>query len=124
MSETAGCFGFLRGRRSTKEVAVPLEAQQPPRHHGGGEVVSDRVVVPRAMSNTSVQPVDPCFLSSCDFRMVGEHRPPPSPDAPPSYSQYDTPAHLDPVVIKTVETTIDSLNRSLRKLSLAIHGKF
>ena len=41
MSETAGCFDFLRGRRSTKEVVVPLEVQQSPRHHGGGEVVSN-----------------------------------------------------------------------------------
>ena len=41
MSETAGCFDFLRGRRSNKEVVAPLEAQQPPRRHGGGEVVSN-----------------------------------------------------------------------------------
>ena len=42
MSRTVGCFNFLRGRRSTNKngVAAPLEVQQPPRHHGGGEVVS------------------------------------------------------------------------------------
>jgi len=41
MSKTAGCFGFLRGRRSNKEVVAPLKVQQPPRRHGGGEVVSN-----------------------------------------------------------------------------------
>lgn len=44
MSGTAGCFDFLRGRRSLNkrdEVAAPLEVQQSRRHHGGGEVVSN-----------------------------------------------------------------------------------
>ena len=44
MSETTGCFYFLRGRRSLNkknEVVAPLKVQQPQRHHGGGEVVSD-----------------------------------------------------------------------------------
>ena len=70
-----------------------------------------------------MQPADPCFLSSCDFGLVGEHQLPSLLDAPPSYSQHDTLMALDPVVIETVETGLDSLNRSLRELSLAIHGK-
>ena len=70
----------------------------------------------------SIKPVDPCFLSSCNF-CIGEHQSTPLLDAPPSYSQHDTLTDLDPAVIKTVETCIDSLDRSLRKLSLAIHGK-
>lgn len=44
MSESAGCFRFLRGRRSLNkkgEAAAPLEVQQPQRHHGGGDIVSD-----------------------------------------------------------------------------------
>ncbi|KAF9647182.1 amidohydrolase [Thelephora ganbajun] len=107
MSESAGCFDFLRGRRSANEkdeAVVSLEVQQPPPHHGGSEV-----------------PADPCFLSSCDFGIIGDHRSPALLDAPPLYSQYDTLTLLDPAVIKTVETSLDSLNRSLRKLSLAIH---
>ena len=51
MSQTAGCFGFLRGRRSNKEVAAPLEVQQPPRRHGGGEVVSNPGYILRFISN-------------------------------------------------------------------------
>ena len=56
MPETVGCFHFLRGRRSLKkyEVTAPLEVQQPQRHHGGGEVVSDfpvlRVILNRFCS--------------------------------------------------------------------------
>lgn len=44
MFKAAGCFNFLRGRRSLHregEVVSPLEVQQPRRHHGGSEVVSD-----------------------------------------------------------------------------------
>lgn len=126
MSESAGCFDFLRGRRPFNkkgEVAAHLEAQQPQRHHGGSKVVSN-VTRTASHSNCSFQPVDPCFLSSCNFGITSEHQPRPLLDAPPSYSKYDTSAALDPAVIKTVEASIDSLNRSLRKLSLAIHGKF
>ena len=42
MSETTGCFDFLRGRRSFNangEVVAPLKVQQPRRHHGGSEIV-------------------------------------------------------------------------------------
>ena len=63
-------------------------------------------------------------MSSCDFSTPGGHRPSPLLDGLPSYSQYDTHTILDPAVITTVEMQIDSLDRSLRGLSLAIHGKF
>jgi hypothetical protein len=52
MSESAGCFNFLRGRRSLNkkgEVVIPVQAQQPPRHHGGGEVVSN-LLFPRVVT--------------------------------------------------------------------------
>lgn len=42
MSETARCVDFLRGRRSANrkdEVVTPVEVEQLPRRHGGGEVV-------------------------------------------------------------------------------------
>lgn len=54
MSKTAGCFDFLRGRRSSNKraeaVAPPLEAQRPQRHHGGGQVVS-RLALLRVIFN-------------------------------------------------------------------------
>lgn len=43
MSESAGCFDFLRGRRSLNKkggVAVSVE-EQPPRGLGGSEVVGN-----------------------------------------------------------------------------------
>ncbi|KAF9784943.1 hypothetical protein BJ322DRAFT_1108419 [Thelephora terrestris] len=107
MSQSAGCFDFLRGRRSLNkkgEVSASAESKQPLRHHGGGEV-----------------PADPRFLSSCDFGIADENQLCPLLDPLPVYSQYDTVTALDPVVIRTVEIGLDSLDRSLRKLSLTIH---
>lgn len=56
MSKSAGCFGFLRGRRPLNkkgEVVAHLEVQQPPRHHGGSEVVSDVSHAEELFSNSS-----------------------------------------------------------------------
>ena len=57
MSESAGCFDFLRGRRSINkrdQVVAPLEGRQSPRHHGGGELVGKLTC--------AVGSFDPCLL--------------------------------------------------------------
>lgn len=82
------------------------------------------MLVSRVIANPSPQPADPCFLSSCDFSIAGDCQLSPPLDPLPAYSQHDTLKLLDPVVIKTIETSLNSLDRSLRELSLAIHGGY